>query len=160
MTPFSDREMRRFPHGSAMRFFMRLWNFGLTQLRAVVEQCFGRLKGRWRILKCLPLRPPDSVKIIRAAVSLHNWLERVGTDPALRSWVEAVRYERALERTELAMEASEAGTPEYDNTAGRDARYAMLSSLIENSEREYENLLPVTLTGDEFGNEALQSLFS
>lgn len=99
ITPFSELEMRKHPAGSCMRFFMRLWNFRLTQLRAIVEQCFGRLKGRWRVLKCLPLRPPDSVKLTMACVSLHNWLEKDGSDHVLRSWIELVRQERAIERT-------------------------------------------------------------
>lgn len=160
ITPFSEKEMRQFPERSAMRFFMRLWNFRLTQLRAVVEQCFGRFKGRWRILKSLPLRPPDSVKLIVACVSLHNWLERNGTDRVLRSWIERVRGERALERTEETMDAQQAGVAEFADETARSAQYNMLHRLIENSQREYENLLLVNLTGDNDGNDALQSLFN
>lgn len=135
---------------------MCLLNYRLTQLRAVVEQAFGRWNGRWRILKNLPLRSPDSAKILLATASLHNWLERRGTDPVLREWIERVKKDKEVQRTADAIhgDVEQVDMDDEDERSGQDARYALLQRLAERSDREYEHLLATPIGNDELGTAA------
>lgn len=80
---------------------MKLFNYKLSQLRAVVEQSFGRLKGRWRILKRIPTSPDVAGDIIEACCCLHNFLEKRGGNDVLPHWMEAIEAEEAREEAEV-----------------------------------------------------------
>jgi len=53
----------------------KLYNRVLSSARAVVEQAFGLLKGRWRVLHDVVSAESELVpSIVEACVSLHNFL--------------------------------------------------------------------------------------
>lgn len=95
------------------------------------------------IPKSLRLRPPDSAKIISATASLYNWLERRGTDPVLREWIQLVRRTREVLRTEDVMSGitGNVDMEACDEESGQDARNKALQYLVECSDREFEHWL-------------------
>ena len=82
MTPFNRNHLIRGPN----RVRCRLYNFRLSQIRVVSENCFGRLKARWAILKKIPYGPEIGSVIVQACCGLHNFLEEQG-EPVLLSWL-------------------------------------------------------------------------
>lgn len=78
------------------------------------------------MLKNMPLRPPDWAKVMLAIASLHNCLERRGTDPLLRQWIDMVKREREVERTEDLL----SGVVEDDGMDIMDERSGRLRDLI------------------------------
>ena len=68
MTPYSDSAKRSRDTGQASRDF----NFNQASTRVVVEQAFGVLKGRFRVLKCIHCRLKHAATVTMACVVLHN----------------------------------------------------------------------------------------
>ena len=71
------------PHTTAEQ-----WNFNYQKSRTcmVVENAFGRLKGRWRyLLKCLDMQVDNATTAVGACVVLHNVCEMFG-DHCLEGW--------------------------------------------------------------------------
>ena len=59
------------------------WNRQLSSIRIAVEHAFGRLKGRFPMLRLMPGRNIRSMhKQIEALMILHNILEELGDDPS------------------------------------------------------------------------------
>ena len=55
------------------------FNYRKSRVRMVVENAFGRLKGRWRCLqKCIDVQVDNAVTALRACVVLHNICEAIG----------------------------------------------------------------------------------
>ena len=54
---------------------MRRFNHYHAKMRVVVENAFGRLKGRWRVLKMISTHPDLAAAIQELCVALHNFLE-------------------------------------------------------------------------------------
>ena len=96
MTPFSRTNLIRGPN----RVRCRLYNFRLSQIRVISENCFGRLKARWTILKKIPYGPEIGSVIVQACCGLHNFLEGRG-EPVLLSWLRQLN-ERDVEPTGVA----------------------------------------------------------
>ena len=63
------------PANSVLRPYMRDYNYYHSSTRMVVEQAFGVLKGRWRILLVtdkFPYTPKTILKMVQACAVLHN----------------------------------------------------------------------------------------
>ncbi|EPQ55388.1 hypothetical protein GLOTRDRAFT_9880, partial [Gloeophyllum trabeum ATCC 11539] len=77
--PFADHDLTNDPEEAARR---TRWNAKLSSLRIAVEHCFGRLKGRFPILRHFPGHDLDYIfRQIEAMFILHNILEAYGDDP-------------------------------------------------------------------------------
>ena len=114
MLPFSNKAVLR--QVGTRRQAMKLFNFKLAQLRVVVEQAFGRWKGRWRILKRIPASPDVAGDIAEACACLHNFLEEMGGNDVLPQWIEDIEAEEKEEeenrRLRLIAEEAIAQGPE------------------------------------------------
>lgn len=71
------------------------FNYRLSRARMTIEDAFGRLKGRWRIL----LRKPDvhidnMRKIILACIILHNFCED-NNEQVLEKWLSSSAREES-----------------------------------------------------------------
>ena len=61
----------------------RRFNRRLSSLRIFVEHAFGRLKGRFPILRCMSACNVDEAyQIVEALMVTHNILERLNNDPS------------------------------------------------------------------------------
>lgn len=77
--PFNDNEFTNNPEEARRR---RRWNRRLSKLRIFVEHAFGRLKGRFPLLRDLPGRDVGVMcRLIEALMITHNILEELGDDP-------------------------------------------------------------------------------
>lgn len=86
---------------------MRLFNFRLTQLRVEVERAFGRLKGRWHILKSIPLPSEQAAEVVAACKALHNFLQIHNGNDCLEEWTAEIYAEEQQLDDELAAEGAE-----------------------------------------------------
>ncbi|KAI0039147.1 hypothetical protein FA95DRAFT_1504574, partial [Auriscalpium vulgare] len=79
--PFNDHDLTDDPVESARR---TKFNRKLSSLRIFVEHAFGRLKGRFPILRNMPGRNLKEVyRTIEALMIIHNILEAFGDDPSM-----------------------------------------------------------------------------
>ena len=77
--PFCDNDLTDNPIEATRR---KHWNRTLSSLRIFVEHAFGRLKGRFPILRAIPGRNLSSMyRLIEALLVVHNILETYGDDP-------------------------------------------------------------------------------
>ena len=67
ITPFREADMYG-PNVESMRRF----NHYHAKMRVVVENAFGRLKGRWRVLKMISTHPDLAAAIQELCVALHK----------------------------------------------------------------------------------------
>lgn len=64
------------------------YNYRQSRARMVVENAFGRLKGRWRcLLKRLDFKLENVAYVVSACVVLHNMCELYG-DNCLSQWTQ------------------------------------------------------------------------
>ena len=64
--PFAHRQLTRAE---------RIYNYRLSRARRVVENAFGIMANRWRVLlTTMCLKPDRAEKVVNACCSLHNWL--------------------------------------------------------------------------------------
>lgn len=54
---------------------MRRFNHLHAKMRVVVENAFGRLKGRWHVLRMINAHPELAASVQHACILLHNFLE-------------------------------------------------------------------------------------
>lgn len=80
--PFTGAWVRIGPNMASCR----VYNFKLGQLRVVSENSYGRLKGRWTILRSLPFHPKMAAKVVLACCCLHNFAEAMG-ETVLKKWL-------------------------------------------------------------------------
>ena len=78
--------MKPYPENTHTTDQQKMYNFRQSRARMVVENAFGRLKGRWRCL----LKQPDCklenvTQVVAACVVLHNICEMFG-DHCLPEW--------------------------------------------------------------------------
>jgi len=69
-TPFREADMHGPNVGSVRRF-----NHYHAQMRVELKNAFGRLKGRWHVLKMISTHPDRAAAIQELRVALHNFLE-------------------------------------------------------------------------------------
>ena len=82
--------MKPFPHNSNLSQEQRRYNYHISRVGIVVENCFGRLKARWRrLLKKLDVDVDHIPKIITACCVLHNLCEVHG-ETFVSNWMEDV----------------------------------------------------------------------
>jgi len=81
--------MKPFPHG-VQDAVQRLFNYRLSRSRRVIENAFGRLKARFRILmKRMELDVGNVNETVNACLILHNLLERLN-EPIPQRWNQEV----------------------------------------------------------------------
>ncbi|CAN7975605.1 unnamed protein product [Ixodes persulcatus] len=72
--------MRPFPRKGGLTFKRRIFNYRLSRARRVVENTFGILAQKWRILRRPFKANEENVnRIIGACVALHNYLLKEST---------------------------------------------------------------------------------
>ncbi|KAM7289360.1 protein ANTAGONIST OF LIKE HETEROCHROMATIN PROTEIN 1 [Ixodes scapularis] len=89
--PLQCHIMKPFPQSGAAGSPTQAFNYRLSSARRVVENAFGRLKARFRILHKGLESDIDSVNnIVRACCVLHNICEQLN-DGCDKSWLDTVR---------------------------------------------------------------------
>ena len=79
--PLMSWLMKPFPHSTYLPRQQKKFNQQLSRARVVVENAFGRLKGRWRcLLKKNESNTMNMPKIISCCVVLHNICEMFGEE--------------------------------------------------------------------------------
>ena len=80
--------MKPYPENAHTTPDQKIFNYRQSRARMVVENAFGRLKGRWRcMLKRLDMKLRNVPDIVAACVCLHNICEMFG-DECRREWIQ------------------------------------------------------------------------
>lgn len=78
--PLRTNLMRPYP-GKALSEYKEIFNYRLSRARRIIENSFGILVSRWRILKnTLNLYPENAERVVLATVALHNFIKLNGTE--------------------------------------------------------------------------------
>jgi len=83
ITPFREADISG-PNTASMRRFNHLH----AKMRVVVENAFGRLKGRWNVLRFIAANPMLATAVQEVTVTLHNFSEARDADYE-EEWAEA-----------------------------------------------------------------------
>ena len=122
--PFSATMMKGFPGNPARGTLQHAYNWAHVRTRRVVENAFGRLKGRFQVLRSSQMNDPKfHTDIILVCCALHNICER-HRDPFEQDWFPApdggpadpniggggqAEHRAAIVRLALAQEVKDAG---------------------------------------------------
>lgn len=91
--PLKTWLQKPFPDNGRLTQEQRLYNFYLSSARMVIENTFGRCKGRWRILlKRIDMSTEEVTTIVLACFTLHNVCE-IHKEEFNHEWVEVVQNE-------------------------------------------------------------------
>ena len=81
--------VKPFPETPTITDDQRLYNYRQSRARMIVENSFGRLKGRWRcLLKRLDVKLDNVSHVVAACVVLHNICE-LKKDDFLEEWLQS-----------------------------------------------------------------------
>ena len=80
--------MKPYPETAATTANQKCYNYRHSRARMVVENAFGRLKGRWRcLLKRMDFKLVNVPHAVSACIVLHNMCELYG-DNCLEEWTD------------------------------------------------------------------------
>ena len=80
--------MKPYPETAATTAEQKCYNYRQSRARMVVENAFGRLKGRWRcLLKRMDCKLENVPHAVSACIVLHNMCELYG-DNFLKKWTD------------------------------------------------------------------------
>ena len=80
--------MKPYPETAATTAEQKCYNYRQSRARMVVENAFGRLKGRWRcLLKRMDFKLENVPHAVSACIVLHNMCELYG-DNFLEEWTD------------------------------------------------------------------------
>lgn len=78
--PFAEHDLTNDPLEARAR---KRWNYDLAHLRVRIEHSYGRLKGRFPLLRCMTGENLEVMwRTIEACLIMHNILSELGDDPA------------------------------------------------------------------------------
>ena len=78
--PLQDWLLRPFAGSSLVNELRKIFNYRLSKARKVIENTFGILVARWRILQSPIDAVPEKVeKIVLSCITLHNYLRQTDT---------------------------------------------------------------------------------
>ena len=78
--------VKPFPETAIMTDMEKFYNYRQSRARMIVENSFGKLKGRWRcLLKRMDFQLENVAPVVTACVVLHNICELYG-DTCLEEW--------------------------------------------------------------------------
>ena len=81
--------MKPYPETSSVTAEQKNFNYRQSRARMVVENAFGRLKGRWRCLqKRLDFKLSNVPNVVGSCVVLHNICEQYG-DSCPEEWIDS-----------------------------------------------------------------------
>lgn len=117
--PLEPWLMKPFEIKNNMPILEKNFNYRLSSARMTVENSFGRLKARWRILLKKPDVHIDTMrKIIHTCILLHNFCE-VSKEGVDEEWIqEANQEEESLQQTDSQNEENfqdTDGNPQFGN---------------------------------------------
>ncbi|CAC5403749.1 unnamed protein product [Mytilus coruscus] len=73
--PMKEYRMKPYPHRGGLDYSQRIFNYRLSRARRIVENDFGILCNRFRVLRAPILSSPDKVeKIVLCCCALYNFL--------------------------------------------------------------------------------------
>lgn len=73
--PLKPYLLRPYPGKTGCSKEQRVFNYRLSRARRTIENAFGILANRWQIFrKAIRSNTENTIKIVKAAVCLHNWL--------------------------------------------------------------------------------------
>lgn len=99
---------------------MRRFNHQHAKMRVVIENAFGRLKGRWHVLRMTYAHPQLAASVQEVCVRLHNFLEER----------DAAYHDEAREDDdEDPYSSSAADTADSTSAAGAQRRIELVKAL-------------------------------
>ena len=105
--------MKPYPENEHTRADQKLFNYRQIRARMVVENGFGRLKGRWRcLLKQMDFSLKNDYSVVASCVILHNVCEMYG-DNYREEWI----VDDSSNASRVHPSTSQANTATPSNTA-------------------------------------------
>lgn len=121
--PLQANLMKPYPNQGRLAEEQQLFNYTLSKARRVVENAFGRLKARFRILgKGLECDVSNANSVIRACCTLHNVCEQLG-DTCEAAWAEELQQVEQVR-------SQPAHTSTVSTTSGTAVRNAIADYLM------------------------------
>ncbi|XP_021753836.1 uncharacterized protein LOC110719245 [Chenopodium quinoa] len=93
LSPIKEKDIRthlpEFRNGPPPQGMLELFNYLHSSLRTTIERCFGKLKGRWKILTMMPqMDTKHQLTIMVATFTLHNFIRLHELDIPIDSGIE------------------------------------------------------------------------
>lgn len=106
--PLTSHLMKPYPNRSTSEETVRHFNYTLSKARRVVENAFGRLKARFRVLKSLECEISNANRIIRACCVLHNICEHM-RDHCDKHWCDEAAASELPQPVRISSETTSSG---------------------------------------------------